>query len=120
MTTPLKEILKGIFEYEMRMTTHGNLLLFAGDDKQLHNLLLKTKALKPKSAKTPRTAFDLDISKYIQLLQKTLNMTGPIPEMGRISATVWMADGGATFTTTIQTQDIKTLIAIYLKIKMGV
>jgi len=117
LTTPLKETLKGIFEYEVRMTTHGNLLLSAGDDKQLHNLILKTKALKSKPSKAPHIAFDLDMSKYIQLLQKTLNMTGPLTEMGRISASGWMADGCATSTTTIQTQDIKTLISIYQKIK---
>jgi len=118
MTTPLQETLKELFEYEVRMTTHGNLLLAAGDDKQLHNLLLQAKALKPKPSPAPRLAFDLDMSKYVQLLQKTLNMSGPPTEMGRINATVWMADGRATSTTTIQTRDIKTLIALYQKIEM--
>lgn len=118
MTTPWQETLKEIFEYEVRMTTHANLLLCAGDDKQLHNLLLQAKVLKPKPSQAPRLAFDLDLSKYIQLMQKTLNMTAPPTEMGRINATVWMADGSATSTTTIQTRDIKTLIALYQKIKM--
>ncbi|MEE8541654.1 MAG: hypothetical protein V3S66_08320, partial [Desulfobacterales bacterium] len=117
MAVPLKEILKEIFEYEVRMTTHGNLLLSAGDDKQLHNLLLQTKTFKPKSSQAPRIAFDLDMSKYVQLLQKALNVADPLTEMGRISATVWMTDGSATSTTTIQTRDIKTLIAFYQIIK---
>jgi len=117
MTTPLKKALREIFEYEVRMTTHGNLLLSAGDDKQLHNLLLKAKALKPKPSKAPLIAFDINMSKYIQLLQNTLNMTGPLTETGKISAAVWMADGHAVSRTTIQIKDIKTLIAFYQKIK---
>ncbi len=117
MAVPLKETLKEIFEYEVRMTTHGNLLLSAGDDKRLQHLLLQTKALKPKPSQTPLMAFDVDMSKYIQLRQNTLNMAVPFTEMGRISSAVWVADGQAASTTTIQTRDIKTLIAIYQKIK---
>jgi hypothetical protein len=106
-----------IINSEMRMTTVGNLLLTASNDKQLSKLIKIAKRLKQAPAKGPLMTIDVDITEYISFLMNTVSMfpgsNQPLPRMGRAEFVADLENGQARAACSIMTNDIKTLVTYF-------
>jgi hypothetical protein len=103
-----------IINSEMRMTTVGNLLLTASNDKQLSKLITIAKNLKQVPAKGSLMTLDIDVTGYLRFLMDTVAMfpgnKQPLPKMGRAKLVADLENGQARAACSMMTNDIKTLV----------
>jgi hypothetical protein len=109
---------------EMRMTTVGNLLLTAPDDKQLSKLIAVAKNLTPTPAKGSLITLDIDVTGYLRFLMDTMAMfpenKGPLPRMGRAEFVADLENGQARAACSMMTNDIKALVSYFKSLPTSV
>jgi tetratricopeptide (TPR) repeat protein len=102
---------------EMRITTVGNLLLMAPNDKQLSKLITIAKSLKQVPAKGSLMTLDIDVTGYLRFLMNTMAMfpgnKQPLPRMGRAEFVADLENGQARAACSMMTNDIKTLVTYF-------
>lgn len=108
-----------ILEYEVRMTSVERFLLTASDDRRLRKLIRVAKKLKQKPALGPLMAFDMDLSKYFEMLPSSLDVPVTLPRLGRVSSEISMENGRLASSMRINTEDIKNLITFYKQMESG-
>jgi len=101
--------------FETRMTTLGNFLLLASDDKAIQRLIEVAGAFKENPAKGPAMIVDVDIAAYLEALKKLMpafpGKDQPLPEMGNAVMKIDFLDGKIRSTSSLRIADIKTLSA---------
>ena len=103
---------------ETRMTTVGNFLLFAPDDKGIQRLIEVAGSFKENPAKGPVMVVDVDMTGYLEgiksLMPEIPVKDQPLPKMGSAVTKFDFIDGKARSTSSMRIADIKTL-AVNLK-----
>lgn len=100
--------------YQSRMTTVGDLMLVAHDDRKLGQLIAKVKNLKTKrSAAGPVMEIEMDMDRFFEAFSEIMSEISPeavpFPRLGQISMEVTMRKGVATASSTLDLARLKTL-----------
>jgi tetratricopeptide (TPR) repeat protein len=106
--------LQNLFAYETRMTTVGNLLVFAPNDNQLGQLITIAKTLKPKPTSGPLMIMDVDLEGYFNAFRQLIPESSEFPQMpkmGRLIYRVDVREGRLYTSASMGMQDIKTMVA---------
>jgi hypothetical protein len=109
---PSAEKAWSFMEYEMRMTTVGNLLLLADNDAAIARLIHVAKTVKEGPATGPLMTMDVDMGGYLGYIAQMIpGGPRPLPKMGRMLFEFDAKDGRANGTCTIRKEDVKTMVA---------
>jgi len=98
---------------ETRMTTVGNFLLFAPDDKGIQRLIKVVGSFKENPAKGPIMIVNVDMTGYLEAIKRLMPeipvKDQPLPKMGSAVTKIDFIDGKARSTSSMRIADIKTL-----------
>ncbi len=101
--------------YEMRMTTVGNLLLTAPDDRRIAGLIKVARKLKQRPSKGPFMTVDIDMTAYLgsmmEMMPAAAGTHRPLPQMGRVTTVVNLTDGGINANMSMKVDDIRAMVA---------
>jgi hypothetical protein len=99
-------------EYDMRMTTVGNLLLMAENDEAIGRLIDIAKTVEEGPAQGPLMTMHIDLGGYLDhMAQMMPGSAQPLPEMGKMVFEFDMKDGRARGNFMVMTEDIKAMVA---------
>jgi len=105
----------GAMKYEMRMTTVGNLLLTAPDDKQMEKLIRVANALQKRPARGPLMTVEIDMAGYLGAIAEMVpdmpDGSWRMQKMGKSTCQFDLKDGRASATFTTRMDDIKAMMA---------
>lgn len=111
------------FHAEMRLTTVGNLLVMANDDKRLEELIRKAKTFKEKKTRGPMMTGGIAFGDYMSGVMNALPvMSGQapsLPKLGRMRYVSHIAGSRANFKFTMSMDDIKSIAALVNQAKGG-
>lgn len=106
-----------LLQYDMRMTTVGNLVLTAPDDRRIKELIAISKKLRKKPATGALITVDYDIAGYIgailAMIPELRDRHPALPRMGMVNLRLDMKNGRAYSSSSIRTEDINTLIRYF-------
>jgi len=111
-------------KYESRMTTVGNFLLIAPDDKRMAELIRIVKKLKKRPSKGPLMRMDIDIGAYLASISEMIpvlqRVPQSIPEIGKATCLLDMKDGRLSARSSVRTDDVKKVIALFKNLRLPV
>ncbi len=111
------------FQAEMRLTTVGNVLVLASNDRRLKSLIREVKTFKEKKARGPMMKGDMDVGAYmsgVMAAMPELKGGAPsMPKLGRMKYVSHMTKDRAYFKFTMSMDDIRAIAAFTNKAKAG-
>ncbi len=106
-----------LMAYDCRMTTVGNLLLVAGSDARMAELIEIAAGVKERPAEGPLMSGDMDVGGYLAFLADMMpQMAGKahaLPKLGKVTFAGDLKNGEARGRVTVTMDDVKTIAAYF-------
>lgn len=103
--------------YDMRLTTVGNLLLIASNDRRLKTLIDLAGTLKSAPDDGPLAVMDMDLSGYLSAIRNLIPVATetlpPVPVLGKAVFEYDLKDGVACAAASFPLQDISTMATYF-------